>query len=533
MRIPQYDNKVNAPNAPQFNNTADLRNDSLSSVADGLEQVYKVKLKEDEEAKKTAFLQADTSIKMAMDQAMFDIKSKLQNGGSYADAEAQYQKAHDTAIKQFGSAFDADKSGNVRLRSMAEYQSAGLDNILKIRDAVSTRRRSDARSSINLRAEQLAEQYIGKTEEEKSAIRNQLVGSLAGGAAVGLYTGAEGKQKAKEQIQKMDAMDLKLTMQNDALAGKSSLAEIESRYKEGRIDADTYISYRGMAIKQDKVNVVDMSVEETKKFVDTAKRAARGELTPEDYADKENPIIKAEMENYAPYDPSEIGNVRIDLNSKLDALEGMTVKKSTTGDYKVPDWAKTNEGVTKAVSQIRQFQDEVIEAKARGAFTGNSKNTYLTMIKKTNQILGDMKLAIEEPETTWSERLKFGVQQPEIYVADIANNMTKDIPLQGIRDWETKTEFRDSVMEKLGDWKSSGDRDKDEAAINAVAKTVARQMVEDGFPHLRGSALLKEADRMVGDGVDIKITPDRKVKIKDIDSELKSIDEELNSLGGN
>lgn len=533
MRIPQYDNKVNAPNAPQFNNTVDLRNDSLSALADSLGEVQQVMMKEKEEAQKTAFFQADTSIKMAMDQAMFDIKSKLQNGGSYADAEAQYQKAHDTAIKQFGSAFDADKSGNVRLRSMAEYQSAGLDNILKIRDAVSTRRRSDARSSINLRAEQLAEQYIGKTEEEKSAIRNQLVGSLAGGAAVGLYTGAEGKQKAKEQIQKMDAMDLKLTMQNDALAGKSSLAEIESRYKEGRIDADTYISYRGMAIKQDKVNPIEMSREQTKSFIETAQRAARGELTPEDYADKNNPVVKAVTEDFTPYAPEEVGNVKIQLESRLSALEGMSAKKSTTGAYKVPEWAKTNEGVTKAVAEVRQFQDDVIEAKARGAFTGRSQNTYLTMIKKTNQILGDMKLAVEEPETTWSERLKFGVQQPEVYVAELANNMTKDIPLQGIRDWETKTEFRDSVMEKLGDWKSSGDRDKDEAAINAVAKTVARQMVEDGFPHLRGSALLKEADRMVGDGVDIKITPDRKVKIKDIDSELKAIDEELNSLGGN
>lgn len=532
MKIPRYEQQVGAPSAPQFSQIADVRTNNLSGLADTLEGVYQDKLKEQEESKKTAIFQADTSIKMAMSKAMFDLQERIKNGGSYANAEAEYQKAHDEAIKQFGAAFDVDESGNTRARALAEYQADGLNNILRIRESASSRRRSDAASSANLRVEQLSNQLIGASEEEKAVIRQQIVGTVASGTAAVGGSGSESKLKTMKVLQSAEDKDLQLYMQNAALEGKSSLPEVEKRYKEGLIDVDTYISRRSTAIKQDKINPIEMSIDQTKSFVETAKRAARNELTPEDYADKSNPIVKSVMEDFAPYDPEEVGNVRIELDSRLSALEGMTVKKAPTGIYKVPEWAKTNEGVTKAVADIRQFQDDVIEAKARGAFTGRSQGTYLTMIKKTNQILGDMKLAIEEPEATWSERLKFGVQQPERYVAELANNITKDIPLQGIRDWETKTEFRDQVMEKLGAWESSGDRDKDEAVINGVAKTVARQMVEDGFPHLRGSVLLKEADRVVGDGVDAKITPDRAIKVKDIDAELKAIDDELNALGG-
>ena len=168
MRIPRYEQQVGVPNAPQITQIADVRNDNLSGLADSLEEVYKVKLQEQEEAKKTAFFQADTSIKMAMDKAMFDIQERIQNGGSYANAEKEYQKAHDAAIKQFGAAFDADESGNVRMRSMAEYQSLGLSNLLKLRDRISTRRRSDAASAANNRLDLLKREYaLAGTPQEK------------------------------------------------------------------------------------------------------------------------------------------------------------------------------------------------------------------------------------------------------------------------------------------------------------------------------------------------------------------------------
>lgn len=532
MRIPQYEQQVNTPNAPQFNQIADVRNDNLAVVADAIDKVYQVKLKEQEEAQKTAFFQADNSIKMGLYKAKAELMDKIKNGGSYANAEAEYQKAHDAIIAQFGSAFDADKSGNTKIRAMSEYQADGLQNLMSIRDSVTSRRKSDTAASANLRSEQLGQQLaMSKTPEEADAIRKQMTSNYARATSAMGDNPAEGKLRAMKAIQGAEAQRLKLYMQNAALTGQSSLPEIENRYKENLIDTETYISYRGLAIKQDKINPIEMSAEQTKNFIETAKRAARGELSPEDYADKDNPIIKAEMNSYTPYDSSEVMSVKLDLESRLLALDGLSAKKSSTGEYKVPEWAKTNEGVTKTVAEIRKFQDDVIEAKARGAFTGRSQGTYLTMIKKTNQILGSMKLAVEEPESTWSEKLKFGVQQPEIYVSELSNNLTKDIPLQGIRDWETKTEFYDSLMDKLAGWESSGDRDEDEAKINMAAKTVVRQMVEDGFPHLRGSTLLKEADRVVGDGIDIKITPDRQIKVKDIDAELKAIDEELKMLG--
>ena len=100
MKIPQYEAQINTPNPPQFNQIADVRNNDLGMLADGLGEIYKIKLREDEEAKKTAFFQADNSIKMGIYKAKADLLDKIKNGGAYAEAESEYQKAHDEIINK-------------------------------------------------------------------------------------------------------------------------------------------------------------------------------------------------------------------------------------------------------------------------------------------------------------------------------------------------------------------------------------------------------------------------------------------------
>lgn len=272
MRIPQYEQQVNAPSAPQFNQIVDVRNDNLSGILDGLDKVYQVKLQEQEEAKKTGYIQADTSIRMALDKAAFDLQSKIQNGGSYANAEAEYQKAHDAAIAQFSAAFDADESGNVRARSMAEYQAEGLNNLLKIRDRVTSRRRSDAAGSINLRVAQAQEEYAlaGTDPEKKQAAIAKMNSAIAGGSGVGLYSGDEGKLKAMGAIKKAESDRLDLFAQNNADNPQAVLAEIEANQKN--LDIDDYISKRGSALADvQKLGVVSSVQSYLENPVSTAK----------------------------------------------------------------------------------------------------------------------------------------------------------------------------------------------------------------------------------------------------------------------
>lgn len=247
MRIPQYDNQVNAPNAPQFNNTPDLVTDNLSSVLNGLGEVQKVMEREKEEAQKTAFFQADTSIKMELATAKHDLLEKIKNGGSYADAEAQYQKAHDAAIAKYSSVFDQDKSGNTKLRSMAEYQAEGLQNIMQIRDTVTSRRRSDTSSSASLRMEQLKRDYaLAETPEQRQAALSAMSGTMASLSSTGIITGAEGKSKLTGVIQGAEADRLLLFAQNNADNPKAVLDEVER--SKNNLSVDNYISMRGSAL---------------------------------------------------------------------------------------------------------------------------------------------------------------------------------------------------------------------------------------------------------------------------------------------
>lgn len=257
MRIPQYEQQVNTPNAPQFNQIADVRNDNLGEIADGLEQVYKVKLQEQEEAQKTAFFQADNSIKMGLYKAKAELMDKIKNGGSYANAEAEYQKQHDLIIAQFGSAFDADKSGNTKLRALSEYQADGLQNIMSIRDSVTSRRKSDTAASANLRSEQLGQQLaMAKTPEEADAIRKQMTSLYAGATAAMGDNPAEGKLRARKAIQGAEANRISLFAQNNSKNPTAILQEVEK--SKDLLDIDTYIFMRGSALNEvEKLNTVD------------------------------------------------------------------------------------------------------------------------------------------------------------------------------------------------------------------------------------------------------------------------------------
>jgi len=257
MRIPQYEQQVNAPSAPQFNQIADVRNDNLGQVADSLNEIYKVKLKEQEEAQKTAFFQADTSIKMALDKAKFDIAERIKNGGSYANAEAEYQKAHDMAIAQFASAFDADKSGNTKLRALAEYQANGLNNLMSIRDMATSRRKSDTAASANLRAEQLTQQMLDAPPEQAEEIKKQIASLYASATAAVGGSPDEGRLKAMKTIQGAEQDRFQLFAQNNANDPKAVLNEVENLHKNKLIDTDFYIQARGYAMKEiaDNANV--------------------------------------------------------------------------------------------------------------------------------------------------------------------------------------------------------------------------------------------------------------------------------------
>lgn len=254
MKIPRYDSQVGTATPPQFTQIMDVRSDNgLSAIADGLEQIYKIKLQEQEEAKKTAIFQSDTSIKMALDRAAFDVMEKIKNGGSYANAEAEYQKAHDAAIAQFGKGFDVDESGNTRMRAMSEYQAIGLDKILRIRDAVTSRRRSDTVASADNMVDLLKKDYSLATDDKvkREEIAAKMSSTIAGLTATGVITPDEGKQKLRSFLESAEEDRLKL-LATETDSPELLLAEVEASKRNVGVDFFVQAKSNSMAALEEK-----------------------------------------------------------------------------------------------------------------------------------------------------------------------------------------------------------------------------------------------------------------------------------------
>ncbi len=256
MKIPQYEQQVNTPNPPQFNQIADVRNNDLGTIVDGLSEVYKVKLKEEEEAKKTAIFQADTSIKIGLKKAQYDILEKIKNGGSYADAEMEYQKAHDSLVSQYSSAFDVDKTGNTKIRALTDYQESSVDNILKIRDAVNSRRKSDTVDSANNMMDILKNEYsYSTTSEQRKAMVEKMNSTMAGVSATGVMSPDEGKMKLRQAIGDAEVGRIKIMIQNSSNP-YSALSDLEM--SKDVIDPNSYVQLKNAL----ESKIVDISASE-------------------------------------------------------------------------------------------------------------------------------------------------------------------------------------------------------------------------------------------------------------------------------
>ena len=426
MRIPRYEQQVGVPNAPQITQIADVRNDNLSGLADSLDEIYQVKLREQEEAKKTAFFQADTSIKMAMDKAMFDIQERIQNGGSYANAEKEYQKAHDAAIKQFGAAFDADESGNVRMRSMAEYQSLGLSNLLRLRDKISSRRRSDATSAANNRLDLLKREYaLAGTPQEKEAAMQKITGTMAGLSASGVIDGNTGKQKLREILSGAEADRISLFAQNNADNPQAVLDEVEK--SKDLLSVDSYIQMRGAAMNRvDEVATVErvdkfLSGDNSAEIIKKPKAADIDFYYQEKIATIEDPIeysksivslaqktgrmptqIVGQADAFFNIDPLSASASDLQTVEQLSNIIAESSKFATVKDSSVPPEisAKANIIRNRVVSGI-PVKNALAEMQ-KVTSGGEYEETYKSARKEANKILlqKDKKIKTDVPQ--WS-----------------------------------------------------------------------------------------------------------------------------------
>lgn len=262
MKIPTYDSTVQPSSGTPYRGVADVRSDTFSEIAKGIDAYAERLDRDNAEALKTEYYKADTAIRYELDKGYSEMVERIKNGGAYGKAEAEYQKLYDGVIKKYGRAFEADP--NVRERSMAEYKRMGLEQTLRLKNVVQARRKSDAVFAANLAINEFQRQYFDAPDEAaRAAVLGKVSKTMAGLTAVGAIDQNEARVKITNFAAQGELLRFNMALQDN---NTQQAEEILSKAK-GILDPETFVRMRGSVI----------SLKEKLDFVDEQKAAIYGE----------------------------------------------------------------------------------------------------------------------------------------------------------------------------------------------------------------------------------------------------------------
>lgn len=243
MKIPIYDPQINPANV-QYNSIADVRTETLGEIADGLQTYGKYREKQLDEERKTEQFKADSAIRYELQDAKSKMIDTIQNGGSYADAEAKYQKIYETTLSKNMPMMGNDP--NVTERYKAEYSRVGLGDTIELRNAVQARRKGDVVDATNLRVQQFDDQIsramIAGDQKTVDKLLLQTSSIYADATAVGAVTRDEATQKIQSKISDTRVKYANYVAQTDP---KQAQAILKSYYDKKEVLASDYISAAG------------------------------------------------------------------------------------------------------------------------------------------------------------------------------------------------------------------------------------------------------------------------------------------------
>lgn len=519
MRIPTYTSERNI-GAPQIQTPRVSGGVDLSAAINGFEYAAGIADKERQE-KYNIFVAAESQrTGFELDQKYAELKDRIANGGSYANAEKEFQKFYEKTTQKSIARFGDDK--NTAAKIMLDYERTGMEYGLRIKSAVKSRMKSDAVNAVNSRLDNLQLRLSNATNDAEMQL---ILGEAAQVYSRATNGGIIKSVSAQNGLRKMlnDAVNYKID--RDPIGFLSDVEKNPKKYEGVVALPDKIIAAKNQAIKFSKIGEVNSAVNEIIANKDLAQRAMLGELTAKDYENVDNPIIKAVVSQKKSIPDSEKAQALIDINNKAMALDVYKIRKNTKGEYVLPDYLSTQEGMTKAVEDIRKFQSDLMEAQASGVFTGRQSSRAMTMYKNAEQLLGNLKMQLEQPDMGVKEWFP-GIQNPQKHIASFADEMTKGLPITGIRDWEAKVEFQDRVTKALGNYQSSGSSNQDREKIYKAMNEALISMAEEQFPELRGSQLVQEADRIISPDGDMKLKPNGKINGAPTEEQINSMTEE-------
>lgn len=288
MRIPTYVSEGNL-DSPRLQTARIAEPIDLSSTIRAVEQQAGYALEKQAQEWKTYTIAETQSAQLEIDTKYNELMERVKNGGSYATVEKEFEKFYKKRVGQ--SLQNLSQDPNTARLAQLDYNKQGVEYGMRLKNAISTRRKSDAIQAVNSRVEGWKREYIeSTTPEAKMNVIQKFNSAISGLEGSGAISKGSGENKVKAFLADVKGMELSLIEANQGHLAASEFLEKNKEvfpveaYVRQKIEYGKIAKAEAMQRMFEESVARDYSQEDVDEFEEvTAQQEAEEKISPEEF----------------------------------------------------------------------------------------------------------------------------------------------------------------------------------------------------------------------------------------------------------
>lgn len=497
MKIPKYESQGSV-SAPQLRTSQLPAPIKLDSIIGEIENAYDGWEKEQARAYKVYKLSEQQNTQIAIDQKYAEIKDRIDNGGSYADAEKEFKSFYDKTVSKSLGKFNNDPLSAQEIS--LDYRKAGAEYGMRLKNDVRSRARSDAKDSWGIGLDSYKLKLLNsKTITEAQSIMKDVATHYANGESAGII------KKGSGSVQ----IPLLLDDTINSLIEQDPFTYM-SMYENNR-DALAGVTKPGLKYKAAKIKAAQIRTLADAEFTlkriaedrDQASRFYNMEPTVDDMTG-DNPFTRLQKKkDLASAMPDTERDEKIrDFRSEVSGLKQLMYDFNK----KPPESMSTEEGYAAGLARIEDTRKRINEAVEQGVFVGGTRTrSHASLLSDLDEVLQRYSAPLKrEGVPFFSMQMGSPAHQFKKTVPDAIEKQIGSLGLGGEKTFIAMTQMRDAVFAREEEVSSLRTRKEQAAKLQEIMADEFMNIVNDQYPHLAATPQAQEAKRILtNDGSDI------------------------------
>jgi len=233
MRIPVQDSNVNVSTRVVNQGIVQpVGTKGLDKAIQGIEAIndFEEKKRKEDTAIHDYLVKNKASLELTKIGA--EMQDAVQNGGAYANIEKKYDEQYRKILGKYQGALIDDSN---RAEAAIGWERTGLEQTMRLKDAVRARRKSDAAGAASSQVQILDKQWLDATPEQRVGLAKQYASVYGGLAGTGAISPGEGSARTRAAISGAETNRLNLLRATDPRA-----AQVELEKSKDLFTADAY-----------------------------------------------------------------------------------------------------------------------------------------------------------------------------------------------------------------------------------------------------------------------------------------------------